>query len=638
MKQCVIHKEKLDILCSDCNVVICYRCQLSKHKQHYTLHTDEIKQSILDIDYSVSTNNDKIDSENEKKNNNISKDKNNDSTDKDKDNSNIIQKRIEWLWNKSKESVNHIQKLSEIENEISDHFKQYYEMLMKEENKLKQPIIDELDQTKQQLDQIIKEIQSLNNIIQSITPTLKPDPKSNDIDKLDDNNNNSNEYDILSDSTINYSLPILIESIKQSTTLEQFIHNNSNTIFNIKQQNNNEIIEYLNNNNEINKNKRHKNNNNIKTNNNDNSILEIIRHHFDQYKIDIRHILNKNDDYISVTKSQKNQSYFNGIRHFIKESLQVNFNNSKETRYIITKDKDNVISLYNCDFTTGNQMELMENESKQLMKWVKQMEKYQDTISVFFASSNTTIYLFTREISKFIAYSINDNTFREGSFCKHDEFDFIYRVSTFASGMYLYFYGIDRGRDDQTTIIRFNTFLEEFEQFQHDNTFSRRTIPIAMFELATDDSENYLYTIYYDSFNREMVLVEYQMFSTVIENTYDIPIATVPTFVSYCYDGESNVYLYYGDAKSDYFIQINLYKMEDDPEELKTIKGRAKVTEAIENQVLVLTPMIYEYVENDEKLYLFTNERNYVYSINNNQWKQSHLKTSNVRMITDLMS
>ncbi|EFA78877.1 hypothetical protein PPL_08345 [Heterostelium album PN500] len=39
---------------------------------------------------------------------------------------------------------------------------------------------------------------------------------------------------------------------------KQLIHNNSNTIFNIQQQNN-EIIEYLNNNNEINKNKRHKN-------------------------------------------------------------------------------------------------------------------------------------------------------------------------------------------------------------------------------------------------------------------------------------------------------------------------------------------------------------------------------------------
>ncbi|EFA78894.1 hypothetical protein PPL_08362 [Heterostelium album PN500] len=228
MNKCDKHDKDLDLLCSDCKSIICYRCLVAKHRQHNTYHTDDIKQSLLDIDYSVVVVVASSD---------------------DEDNNNIIQDRIEWLWSQVNDSVYLIQELSKTENEISDHFKQYYEMLMKEERSLKQPIIDELDQTNQLLDKLIKEIQSLHNIIQSITPTLKSDEHNND---------NNNEKNNISTS---YEIPILVESIKQSKSFEQFIHNNSNTIFNIQQQNNNEIIEYLNNNNEINKNKKQNNNN-----------------------------------------------------------------------------------------------------------------------------------------------------------------------------------------------------------------------------------------------------------------------------------------------------------------------------------------------------------------------------------------
>ncbi|EFA81411.1 hypothetical protein PPL_05396 [Heterostelium album PN500] len=48
MTKCVTHDKKLDILCSDCNLVICYRCLTSNYIQHRILHTDDIKQLLLD--------------------------------------------------------------------------------------------------------------------------------------------------------------------------------------------------------------------------------------------------------------------------------------------------------------------------------------------------------------------------------------------------------------------------------------------------------------------------------------------------------------------------------------------------------------------------------------------------------------
>ncbi|EFA82494.1 hypothetical protein PPL_04919 [Heterostelium album PN500] len=600
MKECVEHDKDLDVLCSDCNVVMCYRCHIAYHNRHCAFHTDDIKKSLLNVDYSVvaydhinSNHNHKEKEEEINKDNNINNnkdgsdhinekemnevisnkdDRNNKNNSNKQNDNNIIQNRIQILWNKSKESVNHIQKLSEIENQISDHFKQYYEMLMKEESKLKQPIIDEIDQTKQQLDQIIKEIQSLHNIIQSITPTLKPDEKSNNHDH--DIPNNNNEYDILPDITINYSLPTLIESIRQTKTFDQFIHNNSNTIFNLenKKQTNNEIIEYLKDNNETNKNKRHKNNDNNKTSNNNiyNSILGIIRNHFNQHNID--QIVYKNN--ISIDKNENHQSYFNGVINLIRNSLNLKLDADKTTnniKHIITMDDDNIVSLYKWDYKSGNQMELMENESKELTDLIRTKL---DTDQIFFVSSNSTIYVFPKEDNIFIAYSIIDNKFRLSSFYPLFHPTFIGQPCFFSDELcYLYLYcKSNEDFEDNTLIIRFNTILEEFELFHYHNN-SKDSIPVALID--NHHSIPYTFNIYYDSSLRVIFLARYNELITDVEEVHPIISKIEPTFITSCFAGKTG-YLYYGDENQDYFIKIESiydYKITN----LATIEGRATI-------------------------------------------------------------
>ncbi|EFA78878.1 hypothetical protein PPL_08346 [Heterostelium album PN500] len=601
MTRCVEHDKKLDILCSDCNVVICYRCLMTNHNQHRTLHTDDIKQSLLNIDYSVVVyddssnhdldedqleNNNSITDNDETNNNSISKD-NNSNKNNDKDNSlisnrsnnnsnnNIIQDRIEWLWNKANDSANHIRKLNEMENGISDHFRQYYEMLMKEESKLKQPIIDELDQTKQLLDKLIKEIQSLYNIIQSITPTLKPEEHNND-----NNNNNNNEYDILSDATINYSIPTLIESIKQSTTLEQFIHNN-----------------------------------------------KIIRNHFKQHNTDINQILNMNSKSISVSKSCHNQSYLDGIRYFIPRSLFIYFdrkdnkNNSLHNNtYFITQDES--LSLYTWDFKSGNQMKLMEKESKELVEQSK--GSVQSTS--FIGSSNTTIYVFLRD--ELIAYSTISNSFSKENF--YGFFNFINQpVTCYKEPFYIYFYGKERTNIDGVTrggnniIVRYNTMTQTFERLFVDKYSEERT-PLALFFRF-----NVLFSMYYDALSKDIVFVEHKSDTNEVVAAYLIIKNIIPTFFTYCSVNLGTSYLYYGRKSSDYFLKLDNFGTKPKiTDKLATIEGRAKV-KSPNNQVLVLTPMVH----NDKMLYLYTKDKAYVYSIKGNQWQHSHLQIPNIQHI-----
>ncbi|EFA78895.1 hypothetical protein PPL_08363 [Heterostelium album PN500] len=611
MNKCDKHDKDLDLLCSDCKSIICYRCLVAKHHQHRTYHTDDIKQSLLNIDYSAVFYGSYIDN--------------------DEDNNNkdyIFQDRIEWLWNKLYDLVDHIQEMSKVENEISNHFKQYYEMLMKEERKLKQPIIDEIDQTKQQLDQIIKEIQSLHNIIQSITPTLKPDLKNNDIDNH--TNNNNNEYDILPDISTSYEIPTLIESIKQSKSFEQFIHNNSNTLFNIQQQNNNEIIEYLNNNNEINKNKRHKNNDNNKTNNNnnDNSILEIIRNHIDKHNIDEDDI-DMNDSYV-FSKSDKFQSYFEGVRHFVQESYSFNDYNRKDDdtdhiKHIITKNDDNVLSLYKWD----NEMELLENESKELAKL---LEEFVRPEHIFFGSTKTTIYIFSMLRPKFIVYSIKDKTFRKGSYESNFHLLFISPPSTtFTDPFNLYFYGksfrvIDNIKCECTKLVRFNTILEEFELLSNEE--NDHIFPMAIFhhDILQETAK---YSIHYDSNEKQIVRVLFHGYSTTKSSEHIIVSDIVPKYIASCFDGYRYLYVYYGDKDTDYFIKFDNYDKSPSPNEnLPTIEGRLPIEEQ-ENPV----SMLYK----DTKIYLFTKDQNFVYSLNDKKWRQSNLDKAKMHIYFKLI-
>ncbi|EFA78691.1 hypothetical protein PPL_08152 [Heterostelium album PN500] len=643
MNLCTLHNKELDVLCSDCNEIICYRCLISKHNQHRALHTEDINQSILDIDYSVVVSeldkdiNNKTNDEKEAEN----KNKDNDtvvSTDSDnnKDKVNIIQKRIEWLWNKVKGTTKYIQKMTDIENHITDHFKQCYEMLMKEERAMKKPIIDELDEYKEKLHRLIKEIQSLYNIIQSITPTLIPNNddhelrenhKNNNNKNNNDSNNGNNDYDILEDKSINYELPSIIESIKQSKSLDQFIHNNSNTIFSLHQQKNNEITEYINKNKIINMNKRHKNNDNTKSidsNNKDNIILEILRKHFDNHKIKDYHLTNIGG---SITSSdyRKKQCFFDGIKLFIQKSINVDFEEYEAVnlKYFITMDDDSVFSIYKCNFENGSQMELLEKESNQLREMLGGID---DSGSFIIGSSNSTIYIFSMISNHFIVYSIIDNTLREATY--HLGFDLSFDgqpVTQYVDPFYLYFYG--RSHDYTLSMIRFNTILEEFEVLRADED-ARYIIPIALFS-DSDFLESKSYSMYYDKTSHEICLVKYQMFSTQAISRHVIASEVFPRYVTYYFNGDNKVYLYYGDENSEYFLKIGFGRVIL-IENLATIEGLAMTD--VPNELLILPTMI----EVDETIYLFTTDKSFKYSLFSKDWEESPLTTTNIKYIHNI--
>ncbi|EFA82105.1 hypothetical protein PPL_05010 [Heterostelium album PN500] len=112
------------------------------------------------------------------------------------------------------------QRLSTTENDIKQHFEQLHQYLIIEEHKLQRDIINDKHTITNQIDNNIKNLKYLINII-------------NIFNKLNNNccNNNSNQS-IISDTTTLYSTTTIMESITTSSSLQSFINHHNQTLFN----------------------------------------------------------------------------------------------------------------------------------------------------------------------------------------------------------------------------------------------------------------------------------------------------------------------------------------------------------------------------------------------------------------------
>ncbi|EFA79646.1 hypothetical protein PPL_07505 [Heterostelium album PN500] len=203
---CVTHKKSLKFICYDCNVLTCSICILN-HSGHSCDHIFNIKSSI-----SNNNNDDKTTSTDDSQSNN-----NNNNRIKD------FQTSIQTTFDSLKSKVKEYEQLQQTEQEIESKFKELHEFLVIEEHRLKKPIIDNKQQLEQQIDKQIKIMKSLSTVNNQITRF-----KSNN---NDDRSDSQSKTITTADTTDNYQITTIIQSISQCSDHNEFISSNNNTLF-----------------------------------------------------------------------------------------------------------------------------------------------------------------------------------------------------------------------------------------------------------------------------------------------------------------------------------------------------------------------------------------------------------------------
>ncbi|EFA82469.1 hypothetical protein PPL_04894 [Heterostelium album PN500] len=235
MTTCLNHQRSHEFICYQCNSLMCSKCISFHNKDHPNHseweHIDDIKDSLstlkLDdiIDTTTTTTNN---------NNHI----NNDSTNNSNNyniNSQIIIK-LKALWESLRSSTSLYQTLTATENEIKQHFEQLHQYLIREEHKLQRDIINDKHTIENQIDDNIINLKYLLNVINVFNKLNNNDISNNSSNNSgDDSNEINNSYENQSDiedATSLYSTTTIMESITTSSSLQSFINDNSQTLFN----------------------------------------------------------------------------------------------------------------------------------------------------------------------------------------------------------------------------------------------------------------------------------------------------------------------------------------------------------------------------------------------------------------------
>ncbi|EFA83160.1 hypothetical protein PPL_03950 [Heterostelium album PN500] len=208
---CLDHLKTFEIICHQCNLLLCARCSTNHNKQHehnkFCDHIDDIKQSL----YKYQSNTQK--QFKKQKTTHISTDNNNNNN-----SSSIFENsRILELWETIKSSNLYFRKLESTESEIKNHFHKMHQYLVVEEQRYQKPIQESKSKT---LDTIKNNIEELKHIVNIIN---LEDRESDS----EDNNNNS------ADTTSSYSIESIMESLNKSNSLLSFIESKDKTVFNI---------------------------------------------------------------------------------------------------------------------------------------------------------------------------------------------------------------------------------------------------------------------------------------------------------------------------------------------------------------------------------------------------------------------
>ncbi|EFA85635.1 hypothetical protein PPL_00864 [Heterostelium album PN500] len=269
---CPSHKREIEVLCVECQKLVCYKCSSTLHRNHQFITIDDIKESFIDKeeeddDYENDSN--EIDKDSVKE-----KEKLKDIDSDVEFEKNEYLSRILKVWKTMKIQSEQYQILKDKESAIAKTFSELHETLRITEHKLLRPINEIKEQVGNSIDSKLKEIQSLNTLVNII---LKSISKDNNNQSNNNNNNNDNDNDVDNNNQVvgndseesnndKYQLDSIIDSIYSTNTLSRFQHLHNETLFYNTQ-----------------KDKNNNNNKNNKNNVDDYSILRLIQQYYNYY-------------------------------------------------------------------------------------------------------------------------------------------------------------------------------------------------------------------------------------------------------------------------------------------------------------------------------------------------------------------
>ncbi|EFA78833.1 hypothetical protein PPL_08297 [Heterostelium album PN500] len=223
--KCSEHNRSHEFLCYKCYKLMCSKCTINHSKNHHDHtdqydHIDDIRQSLSSI---FDTDDDIIDHLNIDIKENDNKSDNNNT---------FIKRKILSIWRSLRLSSKQFGDLQKTETDISQHFEQLHQYLVIEEHKLKKDIINQKDTIINQIDNSIEHLKHLVNII-NINNKLDNNKQDNNSNNDDDSNEDVEiNKSIVTDTAEQYSTTTILQSITSSSTLQSFIDNNNQTLFN----------------------------------------------------------------------------------------------------------------------------------------------------------------------------------------------------------------------------------------------------------------------------------------------------------------------------------------------------------------------------------------------------------------------
>ncbi|EFA76049.1 hypothetical protein PPL_10628 [Heterostelium album PN500] len=491
--KCLKHQKSPKFICYQCNSLMCSIC-ISIHYQAHPDHSewehiDQIKDSLsnFNVDNIIDT----------KTNNDINSDNSNNFLSQ-------INIKLKSIWESLCSSTSRFQSLSTTENEIKEHFEQLHQYLIREQHKLQRDIINDKHTLTNSIDYNINHLKYLINIIKIFN-------------KLNNNNNNnsdnSGDYNqsIIEDTTSLYSTATIMKSITSSSSLQSFINDNNQTLFNYDKNNNYLNIDEL-----------------IKQHGDDSKLLllDIIHKYNNQFKSTT--VTDNNDDSISSYKLSIKQHDFNQLNSIIENSIKLdkivsNSNDNKQS-YIFTTHKSKGATLIN----TSNNYSIEE-----LQFDYKFSCTYSSIVSV-----GEYIYIFGGYTStlKWIKISTKSKSIEHIGEIEGIKGD--YYISVCYDGQdHIY---LVNGAHRKNRIDRFNIHTMKFESYHHLLEGYDRQISSMIFKGS-------LYSISYD----QNKLFQFDLTNkTIIDHQIDI----IP--YSACHDNNGNFFIL--DSSNKQFIKYNV--------------------------------------------------------------------------------
>ncbi|EFA78526.1 hypothetical protein PPL_09178 [Heterostelium album PN500] len=266
MDICANHNKKHKLICFDCNVLICSACS-PKHSN---------------INSNIPSFHD-------------------------------IQSVMKSTFDSLKSSVKEYEQLQQTEDEISNRFKEIHGFLVIEEHRLKKQIIDNKEQLEKQIESKTNQMKSLNSINHHFANIF-------DTKVVAPNKSNPSSSSISPDTVDRYKTATIIQSISQCSNYNDFIQNNSNTLF------------YLND---------HTN----KTNIGDHQLLNLLIEHNNIFKLNnVKH--NQPQQYQLSVNDKQLKEIRNQIQSAFKLTALARPKSIKQS-YILSADNDNKLSIIN---------------------------------------------------------------------------------------------------------------------------------------------------------------------------------------------------------------------------------------------------------------------------------------------------